>query len=84
MTRTSCCTRLACTFKPAERRLLASDIWSISAIVRWEICKLQQLGRIDARSSVRHPSRIAENRVVRLIVVWSRMPVKADTACRAS
>jgi len=28
--------------KPAERRLLASDIWSISAIVRWEICKLQQ------------------------------------------
>jgi PIN domain nuclease of toxin-antitoxin system len=38
---------LAGTLKPAERRLLASSTWSISTIVRWEICKLQQLGRIE-------------------------------------
>ncbi len=30
-----------------ERALLADDEWSISAIVRWEICKLEQLGRIE-------------------------------------
>jgi PIN domain nuclease of toxin-antitoxin system len=38
---------LAGTIKPAERRLLEGDRWSISAIVRWEICKLRQLGRIE-------------------------------------
>jgi PIN domain nuclease of toxin-antitoxin system len=38
---------LAGTLKPAERRLLANDTWSISAIVQWEICKLQELGRIE-------------------------------------
>ena len=31
---------------PAERALLAHDVWGISAIVLWEICKLQQMGRI--------------------------------------
>jgi PIN domain nuclease of toxin-antitoxin system len=30
-----------------ERRLLASELWGISAIVLWEISKLRQLGRID-------------------------------------
>jgi PIN domain nuclease of toxin-antitoxin system len=30
-----------------ERRLLAEEPWSISAIVLWEIAKLAQLGRID-------------------------------------
>ena len=30
-----------------ERALLSRDVWSISAIVRWEICKLQQLSRIE-------------------------------------
>jgi PIN domain nuclease of toxin-antitoxin system len=30
-----------------EREVLASDTWSISAIVLWEIAKLVQLGRID-------------------------------------
>lgn len=30
-----------------ERALLSDDVWSISAIVRWEICKLEQLGRIE-------------------------------------
>lgn len=33
--------------KPAERKLLTSDIWSISAIVLWEITKLAELGRIE-------------------------------------
>jgi PIN domain nuclease of toxin-antitoxin system len=30
-----------------ERRVLAGDRWSISAIVLWEIAKLSQLGRIN-------------------------------------
>lgn len=29
-----------------ERAALSDDVWSISAIVLWEICKLRQLGRI--------------------------------------
>ena len=32
---------------PRERRLLSGDVWSISAIVLWEIAKLAQLKRID-------------------------------------
>ena len=38
---------------PAERKLLASEPWGISAIVLWEIAKLTQLGRItvDVRSA---------------------------------
>lgn len=32
--------------KPAERRKLSQQPWSISAIVLWEITKLHQLGRI--------------------------------------
>lgn len=31
----------------AERRLLAREPWSISAIVLWEIANLAQLGRIE-------------------------------------
>ena len=34
------------SLKPAERRLLASNLWGISAIVLWEMAKLAQLGRI--------------------------------------
>jgi PIN domain nuclease of toxin-antitoxin system len=30
-----------------EKRLLASNQWSISAIVLWELAKLAQLGRIE-------------------------------------
>ncbi len=33
--------------RPAERRLLSGDTWSISAIVLWEIAKLAELGRIE-------------------------------------
>jgi len=32
---------------PSETHLLHHDRWSISAIVRWEIAKLAQLGRIE-------------------------------------
>lgn len=38
---------LAGSLRPRERKLLASDTWSISAVVLWEICKLAQLGRIE-------------------------------------
>jgi PIN domain nuclease of toxin-antitoxin system len=34
------------SLKPAERKLLASNPWGISAIVLWEVAKLAQLGRI--------------------------------------
>jgi len=30
-----------------ERRILAANTWSISAIVFWELAKLVQLGRVD-------------------------------------
>jgi PIN domain nuclease of toxin-antitoxin system len=33
--------------RPAERRLLSTQRWSVSAIVLWEIAKLAQLGRIE-------------------------------------
>jgi len=38
---------------PAERKLLASERWGVSAIVQWELAKLGQLGRIalDIRSA---------------------------------
>jgi PIN domain nuclease of toxin-antitoxin system len=32
---------------PRERRLLAREAWSISAIVLWELAKLAQLGRVE-------------------------------------
>jgi PIN domain nuclease of toxin-antitoxin system len=38
---------LADELRPAERRVLESDAWSISAITLWEIAKLAQLGRIE-------------------------------------
>jgi PIN domain nuclease of toxin-antitoxin system len=43
---------------PAERRLLASEAWGISAIVLWEIAKLKQLGRIDLDISDAEFSRV--------------------------
>jgi PIN domain nuclease of toxin-antitoxin system len=33
--------------RPAERKLLTRDTWSISAIVLWELAKLAELGRIE-------------------------------------
>ncbi|HEY1234368.1 MAG TPA: type II toxin-antitoxin system VapC family toxin [Candidatus Binatia bacterium] len=38
---------LADDLTPRERTLLSNEIWSISAIVLWEIAKLSELGRIE-------------------------------------
>ncbi len=38
---------LAGALRPRERTLLASQQWSVSAIVLWEVAKLAQLGRIE-------------------------------------
>jgi PIN domain nuclease of toxin-antitoxin system len=35
------------TITPKERRVLAGNTWSVSAIVFWELAKLVQLRRID-------------------------------------
>ncbi|MCH7715772.1 MAG: PIN domain-containing protein [Gemmatimonadetes bacterium] len=49
---------LAGTLRPRERELLSRELWSVSAIVRWEICKLQQLGRIEIDLDQREVKRI--------------------------
>ncbi|MCY4448949.1 MAG: type II toxin-antitoxin system VapC family toxin [Chloroflexi bacterium] len=50
------------SLRPAEQRLLASNNWSISAIVLWELAKLVQLGRVgldlDDREVMRVLSRV--------------------------
>lgn len=38
---------MAGSVKSREQKLLLSDRWGISAIVLWELGKLQQLGRIE-------------------------------------
>jgi len=38
---------LSGSLRPQEGKLLKSDVWSISAIVLWEIAKLAELGRIE-------------------------------------
>lgn len=58
--------------RPAERRLLAKDRWSISAIVLWEIAKLARLGRIEMELDDRDVARVL-NRVH----VW---PIDLDVA----
>jgi PIN domain nuclease of toxin-antitoxin system len=58
-----------------ERRLLANDSWSISAIVLWEICKLAELGRIEI--DLRDPE---VERTLRRIHTW---PLTLDI-CRQS
>lgn len=49
---------LAGSLTDEERRLLSADSWSISAIVRWEICKLEQLGRIELDFEVAEVTRV--------------------------
>lgn len=50
------------SLRPAEQRLLASNNWSVSSIVLWELAKLSQLGRVsldlDDREVVRVLNRI--------------------------
>jgi len=70
---------------PEEERLLASDVWSISAIVRWEICKLRQLGRIELELDDPEVSRIL-NAIETWPLSWDvcresgRLDVRADPA----
>src|SRR5688572_18360785 len=76
---------LAGTLKPAERRLLAGDLWSISAIVRWEICKLQQLGRIELDLDMAEVARVL-SRIQTWPLTWEicrescRLDVRGDPA----
>jgi PIN domain nuclease of toxin-antitoxin system len=57
---------------PAESKLMRSQPWSISAIVRWEIAKLAQLGRIEVDLDDRKVER-----VLRSVYLW---PITADIA----
>ena len=76
---------LAGTLKPAERRLLERDRWSISAIVLWEICKLRQLGRIELDVDAPDVARVL-NRVHTWPLSWEicrescRLDVRGDPA----
>lgn len=58
-----------------EHKLLATEPWSVSAIVLWEIAKLAQLGRISA--DLKDPTVL---RVLSAVHVW---PITIDIA-RAS
>ena len=76
---------LAGQLRPAERRLLGGDRWSISAIVLWEIAKLAQLGRIEV--DLEDPAVV---RAISAVHVWpitipvavasARLDVKGDPA----
>ncbi|MDP9177081.1 MAG: PIN domain-containing protein [Gemmatimonadota bacterium] len=48
-----------------ERRLLAGNTWSISAIVLWELAKLVQLGRVTI--DLEHPEVV---RTLSALQVW--------------
>ena len=72
------------TLKPAERRLLSGNPWSISAIVLWEIAKLTQLGRVEidleAPEVVRALARVPSGRS-RVRLHW-RARASTSTATR--
>ena len=76
---------LAGTLKPEERRLLAQNTWSVSQIARWEVCKLQQLGRIELDLDLPEVGRIL-NRLHTWPLTWPicktscRLDVKGDPA----
>jgi PIN domain nuclease of toxin-antitoxin system len=73
------------TLKPAEKEILSSDVWSISAIVPWEICKLRKLGRIELDLDLPEVARIL-NRLHTWPLTWDvcrascRLDVKGDPA----
>ena len=76
---------LAGQLQPAERRLLASDTWGISAIVLWEIAKLAQLGRItvdlEDSSVVRALSAVHVWPLTREVAIAStRLDIRGDPA----
>ena len=61
--------------RPDEERLLERDMWSISAIVLWELAKLIQLGRVAVDIEDRDLTRVLSR-----IHVW---PIDLEVA-RAS
>ena len=71
--------------RPAERRLLAAQPWSVSAIVLWEVAKLAQLDRITM--DLQDPEIV---RVLSRVHVWpltreiahasTRLDVRGDPA----
>lgn len=73
------------SLKPAERDLLSSDTWSISAIVVWEICKLRQIGRIELDLDLAEVARIL-HRIHTWPLSWEvckascRLDVRGDPA----
>ena len=76
---------LAGELKPAERRVLERERWSISAIVLWEIAKLAQLGRItvdlEDSSVIRALSAVPVWPITREIALAStRLDVDGDPA----
>jgi PIN domain nuclease of toxin-antitoxin system len=56
----------------AEEQRLATEPWSISAIVLWEIAKLAQLGRINVD--------LADPAVVRVLAAVHVWPISLDIA----
>lgn len=58
--------------RTAEKRLLRSERWSISAIVLWELAKLAQLGRIEVD--------LEASPVVRAISAVHVWPITLDVA----
>ena len=73
------------TLRPAERRLLSSNPWSISAIVLWEIAKLTQLGRVEidleAPAVVRAFARVHVWPITREVALAStRLDLHGDSA----
>ena len=65
------------TLKPSERRILASDRWSISAIVLWELAKLIQLGRIELDFDDRRVERM-----LRQVHTWPLTVQVCRTSCQ--
>jgi PIN domain nuclease of toxin-antitoxin system len=63
----------------AERKILRRDSWAISAIVLWELAKLQALGRIELEFDSIEFSRImGQLEILPLTLPICRMSTKLD------
>lgn len=76
---------VAGSLRPAERRLLTSHQWSVSAIVLWEIAKLAHIGRIELDLEdpevVRTLARVQVWPITREIALAStRLDIRGDPA----
>jgi PIN domain nuclease of toxin-antitoxin system len=61
---------------PRERRILGANVWSISAIVLWELAKLAQLGRIEVD--------LDDAELVRLLSAMHCWPLDLETSVRST